>query len=376
MLSKEQLRDRLKSQAWLPEVTADSLGDQPVETIYWLVEWLENKDKKLSANAAAALIHIVKQSPPLSEKIFDELKSRFWDKAAKLSNAASHRSNQSSRQNGFLHSIAILREMKDERATGELIRLLKCKNDEVAASAVNALAALKAPQGTEPLIHTLLERTAQDRKWRYLRPALIGGIIALIVGFIWLTGFKNIGGMAWGIGQGMVALWALNRWTSFLKNSVEALQVMQDPKAIGALALCARDQRLRQDAIKALQPLMDQLNQEKFVALTPEQMEALTELLDHEDAAFQSALIRGLSVIGDEQAVEALEAFTQNARHAEALRNQAAAVLPALRDQVARRAEARTLMRAPSEEAEAETLMRAPDPQPDIPNEQLLRAEN
>jgi HEAT repeat protein len=174
--------------------------------------------------------------------------------------------------------------------------------------------------------------------------------------------------------QGLLALLAYNRWSEFRKKSVEALKVLRDPKAIGVLALVSRDRHLHRRAVDALSPLLKQIDsEERFVPLTPEQMGSLLRLLTLRDDGFRLNLIQALAYIGDEKALQAIESLAGNDEETDAVRWQAADVLPEMRKRVQRRAESRVLLRAVSPEAEAATLLRAADPHPDLPNEQLMR---
>lgn len=274
----------------------------------------------------------------------------------------------------FLHMVDILKANSDPLAVSTLLELMECRNDSVSASAAEALARIGDKNVAEPLVRTLLDREQKYRQWRIRRPLLLITVIALVVFVFVLTEGKGISGAIYGIVQGFAALWAYNQWSRFREKSVEALKILQDPKAIGALALVSRDKRLRQQAVEALFPLLGQIDSEdRFIALTPEQMDALVQLFSVQNEGFRLKLLQALAYIGDETALKAVENLAKNDEETATIRVLAADILPEMRKRVERRAESRVLLRAVSPEAEAATLMRAADPHPDLPNEQLMR---
>jgi len=327
---------------------------------YWLVDLLQHEEGHVRSAAADAMKAIGNGDVVSSIR-------------TKVRAGIPRSSRYTYAEDAFLHMVDILKVNSDPLAVPTLLELLECKNDSVSASAAEALAQIGDKNAAEPLVRTLLDREKKYRQWRIRRPLLFVAIIVCIVFLMLLTEGQGVG-MLYVVLQGIIALWAYNQWSQFREKSVEALKILQDPKAIGALALVARDPRLRQQAVEALFPLLGQINgEDRFIALTPEQMDALVQMFSVQDEGFRLKLLQALAYIGDETALNAVENLAKNDEESAAVRMRAADILPEMRRRVERRAESRVLLRAASPEAEAATLMRAADPYPDLPNEQLMR---
>lgn len=255
-----------------------------------------------------------------------------------------------------------------------LIAMLEQK-DDIAATAVQGLAKMRSRRGAEPVVRTLISHQRKARKWRIQSIVIVSAMVLLLIGFaIAIDASSMIGSFTSNIGSVFAAVVAMNSFTQFRKKSVAALKTLEDPKAIGALALCAVDKELQSDARAALAPLLDKVGSENQPGLSPDQMRAMITLLREADEPFRAKMLHALAWIGDETALTAVEEMAVDEGTPSLLRDRANDLLPMMRERVEHQRESRVLLRAADDEEDRSLLLRASDGlRDDIPSEQLLR---
>ena len=228
-------------------------------------------------------------------------------------------------------------------------------------------------QGVDDMIALVLKETREARRQRQIQ--WVEG--SLFVTFmIWLLYVTHQWGNAWWLFSGGGA-WAADQTRNRRRATVSALGKAGDPRAVGALAVAARDgeNSVQYAARQALLALLPRVKANHAAYITPDQMNALLELAFRSDAAMQIATLKALEQIGDQRAIPVVENLAISP-HA-AVREQAKQCLPFLNERARRAEQSATLLRGasvPSLTGNGRELLRPVGQTPDAtPADQLLR---
>lgn len=172
-------------------------------------------------------------------------------------------------------------------------------------------------------------------------------------------------------------IWAADQMAGARRDAATTLRDAGDPRAVGVLAIAARDgdPRVRIAAVDALRRLMPRLRASDAGYITSDQMAALIQLGYGARMSVQVAVLQGLKQVGDERAVPLVKTLMADPR--EEVRREATECLEYVERRIQLQRESSTLLRASSGTSVAystDNLLRpssstAPEQHP----EQLLR---
>lgn len=184
--------------------------------------------------------------------------------------------------------------------------------------------------------------------------------------------------MFWWMVFPMSGFWAVDRSRGYA--AVQRLRETWDPRAVGVLAVVARD---RDDlwshpAVQALVTLLPRVRASDAAYIDAEGMKALIELLKEDHEPLRLALLAALEQIGDDRAIPMVREVRDSPRLALEVRQAAAECLPALENRVRLAQESSTLLRASSglNPAEAAAVLLRPASGATAATDNLLRAAN
>ncbi len=225
----------------------------------------------------------------------------------------------------------------------------------------------------------LMAETVLARRRKMQRRLKITGFVATIVFLVWASHWNIAGNwwFFWWIGSGA---WAADQTMGKQRKSVSELRQAGDPRAVGVLAIAARDTEtsVRVPAQQALRELLPRVRADHAGDITPAQMNALLELAFRSEPALQIAVLQGLEQIGDGRAVPVVQNLSLSAHPH--VRDQATHCLPYLTERVRRAEQSATLLRgtvSPAQTAAPHELLRSvSQPADNTPASELLRPDS
>ncbi|MCW5935261.1 MAG: hypothetical protein KIT45_13350 [Fimbriimonadia bacterium] len=403
--SRKSLFLLFSNEAAPPEECIEAALQAGDPAVPWLIHWLVDQEERVETLSMEAL---KRSSSPLVEQ---ELSKRILALCEQASRQVSNSGDDYYKVLKHIERMmTILQTKPSEYAAQTFITLIKSPVVEISSQAIMAVKSMQDMSAADTLVEALIEKESVSpyrnlTNLEFRSPTIliamvwagIGGVLSLIFLTMWLiSGFVDSEALiATGIfGFTAVCSWFLglflrrNSLRRFRQVSVDALTVLQSPKAIGPLLHCMRDPRLFQAARNALEPLLRDLTEESTPALTPEQIRTLRNLSIIQEKNFQSesfnrasprfeeVVLRSLPLLGDEETLIFVEQYAQYEGIPMELRSLASEILPALQQGVEKRSHRKTLLRAASQDQENQTLLRAADQvQNEIPNEQLMRSQ-
>jgi HEAT repeat protein len=268
---------------------------------------------------------------------------------------------------GDLPTVAAVLEGEDamaRAATRQALRNMVLTLDTVAARK------RKVDATMEQLSRELRQMRARNRQrivWK-----IIVGLVFLYVIFGTHFHFFNW----WWIFLGGGGAAAADERASKRREAASALHAAGEPRAVGVLAIALRDgdAAVQRVAEQALRDLLPRVQASDAPYITAEQMAALLELAELGNGRMQSALLKALEQIGDEQAIPVVEYLADNG--SPSVRDQARECLPYLTERVRLAHEQATLLRgsaSPAIAAAPEQLLRPASATETSHPEQLLR---
>ena len=230
----------------------------------------------------------------------------------------------------------------------------------------------------DDIMRRLMAETVLARRRKMQRRLKITGFVATIVFLVWASHWNLSGNwwFFWWIGSGA---WAADQTMGKQRKSVSELRQAGDPRAVGVLAIAARDTEtsVRVPARQALRELLPRVRANHAGDITPAQMNALLELAFRSEPALQIAVLQALEQIGDGRAVPVVQNLSLSPHPR--VRDQANHCLPYLTERVRRAEQSATLLRgtiSPAQIAAPHELLRSvSQPADNTPASELLRPD-
>lgn len=200
-------------------------------------------------------------------------------------------------------------------------------------------------QEVEHTIQMLLLGVQAARRRRIWRSVAVLAIIALVV--VAFIGHVHLIGSYWWVFKIFAGIWAADAAVSSRRSAAQKLAQAEDPRAIGVLAVVARDDAdgdVRGAARVSLAALLPRVKSSDATAITPQQMDALLSLAHGASEQFALALLSALEQIGGERAIPLVEEMMLDSRVT--VRNRAAECLPYVKERARQHEECATLLRA------------------------------
>lgn len=234
-------------------------------------------------------------------------------------------------------------------------------------------------QSVDDIMRRLMAETLLARRRKMLRRLKISGFVTTIVFLVWASHWNIAGNwwFFWWIGSGA---WAADQTMGKQRKSVSELRQAGDPRAVGVLAIAARDTEasVREPAQQALRELLPRVRADHAADITAVQMNALLELAFRSEPAMQIAVLQALEQIGDGRAVPVVQNLSLSPHPH--VREQAKHCLPYLTERVRRAEQSATLLRgtaSPTQTAAPHELLRSVSHSADnTPANELLRPDS
>ena len=202
----------------------------------------------------------------------------------------------------------------------------------------------------DEMIQRLARETIQARRRRIMRRLKITGFIAFVTVLLWKSHWSlDNWWLYWWFGGGA---WAADKTMGKRRKTVNDLERAGDPRAVGVLAITARDAEkgVSEPARQVLQQLLPSVRADHAGDITPPQMNALLELAFRSEPAMQIAVLKALEQIGDARAVPVVQNLSLSP-HPQ-VREQAKHCLPFLNERVRRAEQSATLLRGTANPAQ------------------------